>query len=298
MDRLRRVTDLFIKGQVLDLGTDPLDGRPVLVWVQKLNTFEEEESRQDGLAARGVRLKALENDDSPEMIAVTRHLDDCSFLDLQELTLDNFADEDRIAARDDVDASEDWHSRLPEVERAQSLLDDDSVEEDDPRRQQVNEIVQAYEDAVEEALKGKREERRVGLREKTEEQIREALTERIRAMMGAVAFLDTKRTTEVFFSLRDCKAVAAKGRPGEWNHATCTHNRLLSKRAEVRELPEQVVQKVIQVLETMTVPAREAGNSDGPTDSSDSSGPQNSVEDSDPSGQKESPKPVLMSSLR
>lgn len=297
VDRLRRVTELFVVGTEIELGTDPLDGRPVLVWVQKLNAFEEEESRQDGLAARGMKLRELSQPDSADTAAIERQLEQCGFLELQELLLDHFADEDRAGAKDDVDSSEEWHERLPMVKRYQELLDDDGIEEEDQRRQQYKEIWGEYQVEIEEAFKKRRADRRVEFQTKTEDQIRDQLLERIKGLMGAVSFLEAKRVTDVYYALRDCRAVASKDKEHRWNHSACQHPRLLSKRSEVRELPEEITVRVIQALEAITVPMVEAGNLDAPTDSSVSSEPVSTVEDLTPSGQTETPvKPVTTSS--
>jgi hypothetical protein len=69
MDRLRRVTDLFVEGRTLYLGNDD-ENKPVLVWVNKLNSFEVEESRRDAVSARGLRLLELEKEESPERMAM------------------------------------------------------------------------------------------------------------------------------------------------------------------------------------------------------------------------------------
>jgi hypothetical protein len=290
VDRLRRVTELFVVGKEIELGTDPIDGRPVLVWVQKLNAFEEEESRQDGLAARGMKLRDLSHPESADMVAVERQLADCGYLELQEFLLDHFADEDRSNAQMDVDAIEEWNARLPEIKRYTELMDDDSVDDKDPRRAQFKELWDEYQAAIEEAFKKRREDRRSDLRTQTEEQIREQLIERIRGLMGAMAFLEAKRVTDVFFALRDCRAIPSKDSSKPWNHTSCLHPRLLNKRAEVRDLPAEITVQVIETLEAITVPLQEAGNSDAPTDSSVSSEPVNTVEDSVPSGQKETPR--------
>jgi hypothetical protein len=286
VDRLRRVTELFVVGKEIELGTDPVDGRPVLIWVQKLNAFEEEESRQDGLAARGMKLRELSKPESADMAAVERQLEACGYLELQEFLLDHFADEDRASAKSDVEATEEWFERLPEIQRYHELLNDDSVDVDDPRRDQFKELWDEYQLAIEEALKKRRADRRHDLRTQTEDQIREQLIERIRGLMGAMAFLEAKRVTEVFFALRDCKAIPSKDSVKPWNHTACSHPRLMAKRADVRDLPAEVTVKVIAVLEEITVPLQEAGNSDAPTDSSVSSEQASTVEDSTPSGPK------------
>ena len=67
-ERLRRITDLFEEGVVVPLGED-LDG-PILLWVNKLNSFQVEEARRDGVARRGMRLAELGKPDTPERAAI------------------------------------------------------------------------------------------------------------------------------------------------------------------------------------------------------------------------------------
>ena len=97
--------------------------------------------------------------------------------------------------------------------------------------------------------------------------------------------MEERRVTELYYAIRVCEA----SRDGmAYDHTRCDHRqRALDSRDQVRSLPEQVLVKVIEALDQLNVPQREAGNSDAPVSSSASSEQPNVPEASTPSTQEE-----------
>src|SRR3954466_13668623 len=94
--RLRRITELFEEGVVVALGEDTTG--PILVWVNKLNSFQTEEARRDGIARRGMRLAALGRLDTPERAAITSEVDNMTIEELRTAYVSQMAEEQYLQA--------------------------------------------------------------------------------------------------------------------------------------------------------------------------------------------------------
>lgn len=286
-ERLRRVTDLFIEGTELYLGMDS-GGAPVLIWSNKLNSFEVEEAQRDGQAARGLRMAELSGDESDELRAIKATIKGWSDQKLAEQLVEMQAEDIYLQVINDLEADPEWRERLQLVRRGSALLDDRGVPADDDRRAELDKAQQAYLEAL---SKGQQEEQRKRLGDVAGNSRSDNESDYIdswRQRMSVDAFVKERRMTEIWFSLRDCHGtVKARQEDGtlQFDHENCDHaKRLLENREDVRTLPEGVIQRAVDALDGITVPAREAGNSDAPASSSASSErPSAEVEDSTPS---------------
>lgn len=279
-DRLKRVVDLFTEGQVVEVGAD--ENGPVLVWVNKLNSFEDEDCRRDGQAARAERMLEMQSGENPQMATLRLEIE--GFEDYQIVTeLAGFKfEEDYMLAVDDVEMDKDWREKLEYVRRGQSMLDDADVPENSERRERLAQINSEYMEAVQEACKKRQEARKADWSNMPRIDLEEAYLEEVVNRLGMVAYMEERRITELFYALRDCRAV--KDDNDRWDHSKCNHrHRLLSDRSEVRTLPEEMLKLVLDVLNDVTVDRRTAGNSDAPASSSESSEPQSVQEELIPS---------------
>lgn len=276
-DRLRRITDLFMEGTTLRLGSD--ESGEIVVFVKKLNDFEVEEARRDGVAQRGLRMMALADENGPELKA-QRHL--LSRMDderLREARLGQRGDEVYLGAVNDLEAQEGWAEKVELMRRLPSLLADQDAAHDDPRRKQLTDLNADYLDAlracVDERNKGVRSELRADSRETLEIDYLEAWRQR----ESLDTFIAERRTTEMYLALHACQAVRTSGHgDAAWSHGECAHERLLDERSQVHGLPNGLLEKVTAALDGVTVPDRLAGNSDAPASSSDSSEPSSAAE--------------------
>jgi hypothetical protein len=293
LNRLRRVTDLFVEGTELYLGQDD-QNEAVVIWVNKLNSFEVEESRRDGVSARGLRLLELEKEDSPERQALVNQLTRWDDESLARARVDQMSDELYLGVVNDLEADEDWAEKIGILRRMPQLLTDENAPADDPRRTQVDELNGEYLEEMRDRLAKAQEAKLREYGKQERPQLEEDFMEAWRNRLSLDEFMAEKRRTELYAAMRDCKAselpALAEGGNVRWDHTSCDHTqRLLASRADVADLPEGVLQKVMDVMDGVTVPQREAGNSAAPASSSESSGPSNAAEDSTPSTPTETP---------
>lgn len=275
--RLMRITDLFREGAELELGEE--DGTAVVVWVNKLNSFEEEESRKDGAAARAMRMLEL-NNNNPEIIQAQREMETWSHDDLAHTVSQQSAEEDYVKAIDDVEADEKWKDKLETVRRMETLMEDAKLSDDDPKRETYEELKQEYWGEVTARLDKRLKDRVRELKDLSERELADKFIDGWRNRNALGEFLKEQKVTQIFFALRDCQGVK---RDKGWEHAACVHDRLLPDRKSVRELPEELLERVTGALVELTVDRRTAGNLDAPTSSSESLGPQNPEAESTPS---------------
>ena len=294
LDRLRRVTDLFVEGQELFLGMDDRQ-EPVVVWVNKLNSFEVEEARRDAVAARGLRLLELEREDGPERQAMLSQIGRWSDERLRQARVEQQADELYLQVINDLEAEEEWGEKIGMLRRLPQLLQDENADQDDPRRKQLDELNGEYLTELRERLEKAQKSKLREFEDHDRETLVADFMESWRNRLSLDEYMQEKRRTELYFALRDCKATRVTFDGGErWDHSRCHHTeRLVPSRAEISTLPEGVISQAIDVMDGVTVPQREAGNSDAPANSSGSSEQSSAAEEASiPSIQGETPSAV------
>jgi len=267
VDRLKRITDLFVEGDVLVLGDDE-SGTPVVIWVNKLNSFEDEECRRDGLAARAERLLML-TENHPEIVNISIQMDKWSHDDLVEQAARQKYDEDYLLSLDDIESEEAWREKLDYLRRMDTIHNDANLPDDDPRRTEYVKWNEDYYKRLRELADKRQEERRQALTGMSVEDVRSQFLEDVKQRLSMDTFMEERKITEIFFSARDCQGTRVEDR---WDHSACNHRvRLIPNRSEVRSLPEDVIRKIVDKLSEVTVDRRTAGNSDAPASSSASS---------------------------
>ena len=278
-DRLRRVTDLFVRGKEIYLGDDET-GTPILVWVSKPNQFERSEARKDGLFGKQKRLMMLALD-SEECLAVRDEGEQLSDEELVEALLSPKQSELILLARDDVEADENWHDRLELLERWNSLTQEQGSEVSPEENERFIEISTQYIDAINEAMKVRARDFRQELASEPRDDLIDKYVETYRQNQALAAFQTEAQLTELYFALRDCEATERLG--DGWDHSKCKHPRLAPSRADVRNLGDVLLDRARSVLIEISVSEREAGNSDAPASSSASSERPKQQEESTPS---------------
>jgi hypothetical protein len=279
--RLRRITDLFTEGVAVNFGDDP-DGHPVLVWINKLNSFEVEEARRDGAARRGVRLAALGEEDSPERAALRAEVGFWSDEELAERWVLQKSEEHYLDALNDIEADSKWKDKLESLRRLPTLMREASGAEDDPRRDELIALQQEYYTAISDLQKKRQADAAKDASNMERADLETGFFENWRQRVTLDEFMEERRVTELFFAMRSCDGTRVG--PAEFDHENCDHQqRALEERALVRRLPQPVLDKCLQALDELTVPLRDAGNSDAPASSSASSEQQSEPEASTPS---------------
>lgn len=267
--RLRRITDLFVEGETIHLGDDEA-GKPVLIWINKLNAFEIEESRRDGIVARGLKMRDLGDETNPERTAFDAEIRLLSDEELRKACVNQRVEEMYLDVIDEVEIDPEMRDKIEMLRRLPEQLADAGVADDDPRHAQLTQVQTEYLEAI---RKGQEKRQAEALKD-AEQQSREDLAashfEKWRERQTLDLFMEERRITEIFVSARECYATAKEG--GGWDHRECDHNQqLLPERALVKKLPPSVVEQMVETLDRITSTARESGNSDAPASSSESS---------------------------
>jgi hypothetical protein len=284
--RARRITDLFVEGTELLLDDET---PPTIVWLKKLNVFEEQECRLDGQAARSDKLLELRGEDNREMrIARATVEDDWDTDDLINTLVNNKMAEFYGLAKDDVDGSDEWKEHREYLARFGGLLEDDPARTPEATKRLL-EMQNEYSQAIIGKLKERSDDYRVSLtREHSDDERAELYYKMVRDRLAMDAFGRQRRITEVWYVVRDCNATVQDDL-GTWDHSGCKHE-MLFDRSEISSLPAALFEKLTAAIDQLQVPTVTAGNSAAPTSSSDSSERSSVPEaDSTASSQEETP---------
>lgn len=279
--RFKRVSDLFVDGTEVVLQEDPL----VMVWVHKLNSFEDEEARRDGLAYRSLMLLQIERqgEDHSEISQFMMEYEAADHEGKAELLANLYSQEDLVLAIDDTDAEERWQDRGEMLRRRETL--EELLEEDEKKT--LLEEMQEYFNEIQEAMKRRTKERQNEFRAYDESRLRKEFRKKAAEAVTLNYFIQERDITMIYYALRDCEAT----RRGD--HSNCSHKRLLDDREQVRDLPEELITKIKDAMDNVEVNPREAGNSDAPQPSSGLSEQPSEEEESKDS----SPKVMSVASL-
>lgn len=274
--RLKRVTDLFVEGTEVFLGYDD-DRKAVLIWVNKLNSFEIEEARRDGVARRGERMSQLGKPDNPERAGLEAEMATWSETQLQKAWVAQKVDEVYLDVLNDIETSPEWREKIDRMRRLPELLDDAGVADDDPRREELSDLQAKYMQAISEGQAAKHKELMTEAGQIERDDLIKDYVEKWRQRESLDDFMEERRTSELYIAMRECQGTAkgnAEGGKPLWDHTNCNHNaRFLGARGEVRSLPEPVIEMIIDATDSLRISQRESGNSDAPASSSASSEP-------------------------
>ncbi len=286
-DRSRRIADLFVEGAECFLGQDD-GGGDVIVWVNKVNSFETEDARHDGAVARGRRIAELSKPENPEYLGLLSQINSWPDDRLAERRADQQINDLSLQALNDVEVE---HKELIDrVRSGPSLLDDAQVPLDDPRRAALGEEQQEYFRLLRDRQTELREQAVTTAKGLKRADLVDEYVEAWRDREALEAFLEERRITELYCAMRDCQGVVLSqdGAVKHYDHSRCDHNvRLLSSRAEVRSFPEAALDQIIQLLDNLPVGSRDAGNLAAPESSSASSEQPKKEEESTPSTPEE-----------
>ncbi len=269
LSALAHITDLFVEGKELVV-RQPVEGGPppVLVWVNKLNTFEKDEARRAAAVARARTILAIKELGSPERTlyeANVSELDDDGF---REALSSAKALEWRAKAMNAVRADPEWTERYQvAVAPAAELGSEEDVAI-------VVKTQQALLDEMEAREKHFQAEYERSLRALTKAQLREKHMDAWLDNQGLGSFGTELRRQQIYFCFRVCRATEMAD--GKWDHAGCDHSkRVCDDIAEVNRIPDELSEALLTTLNEIVVPdddarfSAEAEISSGPSQSSE-----------------------------
>lgn len=268
--KFHRVTDLFIEGKEVVL--EESETEPVLVWVNKLNAFEQDEARRDGNVGRARGTLALDDPESPESQSFEGNLGVAEKDVLIRALIQLRTNEFYIAALDDIRTKDEWKDKVDLVERGLTLSADHPQGPTDEEREQFDKLLTKYDERVIELSETRAEQYRQDLLQEEIPELKKRYLSSYRESVGTQGFLTEYRVSELFFALRDCVA-STKDDNGRWDHKDCAghRQRLLEARSDVKGMPDALLALVRDALTDISMTPRDAGNSDAPASSSASS---------------------------
>lgn len=262
--RYKRLTDLFTVGEVVQ--PDPEDPG-ALLWVQKLNGFELDESRKEAQVVRARTVLALRQEGSDEVNALT---DAVSRLDKDRLIagiVSSLYTKHVGEASAAIAADPEWAERMDIMERT----DRNAVPEDE--RRVVDKINADYLDTLNQKILDLDKAERERLEDEDDEAVRRAYIDSFIESRAAAVFLREMRYVECFYGVRMCDAKQKDPENGnyDWDHKECSHERLYDDIEEARQMPDELLNQFTRAFDRINVPARTAkglarrGASSGPS---------------------------------
>lgn len=272
---LKRVTDLFVEGEEVVLRDGP---EPVLLWVNKLNSFATEEARRDGMAARSRYILSLKEIGTPEWTNLQAMVAEMGEAGLKKELVALQDNDFFLKAAESIRLDADWAERLAVVERESS---DMTPEE----RALVEKINVDYVAEMETRIAALKETATRDLASMDVDSLRESYHEKWLERRAMESFSREYQKTQVYFSVRTCQATTKVADTSAWDHSRCEghQQRALDDREEVPQLPDGLFQRLLAAVQRVTMGRSDARFSDVLASSSASSAQPSEVAESTPS---------------
>lgn len=283
--RYKRITDLFTVGEVVQ--ADP-DDPEALLYVQKLNNFEQDEARREAQVVRARTVLALRQEGSDEVNALSDAVGRMPLDRLIDGIVSSKYTKHVGEASNSLHGDPEWFERLDILERT----DRDSVAEEE--KKVVDQINHDYLDALNLKIADLDEAERARLTDMGEEQVRQEYVESFVESRAAAVFLREMRYVECYYGVRMCDATQKdpENKNYDWDHSACSHERLFDNLDEARAMPDELLNQLTRAFDRINVPARTAKGSARRQASSGPSRQQSEPEGSGPSTPEEmSPEP-------
>lgn len=277
--KYRRVPDLYVHGTELVLDED------TVMWVQVLNSYEMEEARHDAQTAQARIAMALREEGSDELAKAEARFFINGREAAVEALVDAYAGETLVKVNQELQSDPEWEERLDIARRGEDL----AQPMEDAERALIDKINRDYLAEVSARLEQEREYLQKRFADMTIDELREQWMERYLDSRGSDAAMAEYAITEVWYAARVCDGF--RNDDGTWSHASCEGHRMRvwETKAEVRELPTELMQLISDAVTELNMSPREAKNSDRPGSSSASSPQPNAEAVSSASTQEESP---------
>lgn len=274
---LARLTQLFAEGAELVLDP-PGGGDPVVIWVAKLNSFEEEQASQAGRIARARLINAIREIGTPEYEWMQAQKGDTVSAAMVEVIVQAKESELFIKAINDLRSDPEWRERL-------EIMDHSDETQLKGIELEAHERLKAD---YTEALLERHDERKAELREELAALSRVNLEEQYELAFlneqGMAAFGLERGRQHLYLCMRSCEATPPPP-GGHWDHSRCDHQRFyLANVDEAQKLPQSVREKVEDKYNEISLPPSVARFMDALASSSESPEPSAAEAASTPSG--------------
>jgi len=235
-ERRRRITDFYVDGEVLQ----PAPGE--VVFVQKINQFEDGEARADAQAARSRFTMALRRPDSPDTAALREAVKRMDQVALVRGIVNSRYTKYMAEASTALASDPEWVERLLVLDRS----DIDSVRPDEA--QVINELNTAYLATIQERVREAEEADTARLMAMAPEEVQRDYEESFIDSRAAAVYIGEYKLGQIAQSVRMCDATPpAEGE--DWDHSACTHERLyVDEEIEDPETHEVKVKRAIEFV--------------------------------------------------
>ena len=290
--RLAKLTDLFEEGAVAPLKTS--DGTEVVVWLNKLSPFENEQAAHEGRIARARIMLAIKEIGTPEADLFRLASEGASIESVINALLTDKDNERTVGVIRDIRADKKWKDRLETLEWSSEQLIGRA--DDDPEVKVIAKVLADYQAEIAKRTDRLRNQMRIELAAMPEDRLRQMHRESYAEQQGLNAFMREQSRSQIYYSMRMCEAT--RDANGRWQHKECDHSqRWLDDRSEVDQLPESLLDQVQRAYDELNMNPEVARFLGGPASSSESHGPSRPPEESKESGPAEtSDEPVGISS--
>lgn len=211
-ERRRRMTDLFTEGRVLQVGNGDV------VFIKKLNQFEDGEARADATAARSRFTLTLRKPESPDTAALHEAAKRMGKERLIDGIVASRYTKYMAEASTSLQADPAWAERLMILDRT----DFATVKEDE--RTTVDEINREYLDDLQKRVAEREANDREDLARDTDEAVQTAYEEAFIDSRAAAVYIGEYKLGQLAWAVRMCDATQEEDQT--WNHDNCKHARL------------------------------------------------------------------------
>lgn len=289
---LKRVTDLFTEGAEIVFDDGEAEGHePVLLWANKLNAFEAEDARRDGLAARSRVILALKDIGTPEYADYQARSAELSKDELIKTLISEKQNEYLIAAVEELRRDPEWAERVEAMGRISGDMEADE-------RVALEKINGDYAAEMTARMDAKRAQDVVDFGLLRMEELTEKDETGYADRRGFGAFQREYGKSQLFYSIRMCMAAAKHPVTGKWDHTPCAGHRAraLDSRDEVTQLDPELLQRLQDAVRDVSIDRRDARFSDALASSSAPSAQPSEVEESTASTPAGTPREPAMTS--
>ena len=259
--RYRHVNELYVTGIVRVLK----DGTPI--WLQVLSPFEQQVARDEAATARARRVLALRENGSDRQVQIRAAFFEDGIIGAVERLVEAKSTKAVSKSITELRADPDWTERLDVLARGAT---DPSTPLTDEETKLLDNIEADYMAELRRRHDDERDFLRQGFMELDEDALWKEYLEFWLEDQGSDVALTEFQLCRILFGARVCEGVKTGD---DWDHSACEGHqvRVFTTRADVIDMPEQLLTELHSAAEQVEMTDYEAKNSDRQMSSSASS---------------------------
>lgn len=280
--RLRRVTDLFVRGREVELP----DG--TCLWVQAINAYERDECVSDAQVARA-RIALALKENGTERLKIDARLIERGRGAMEKDLVQAKIDEKYPQIVSDLEDDPDWTERGNIIRRTD--FNESALPADPAEREYLDKVMREWTDELERRVNDERDWLTSTYHRASDETLLDDYTEAWLDRRGGDAAAAEYSLTEMWYATRHCDAT--KDTNDTWDHSRCNGHptRVFDTKNDTRSAPDELQRLIRAALLDMFMATRDPKDSAKPPNSSDSSPTPNEAAASTPSTSTETPQP-------